>query len=175
MARIFFAGIKHSGKTRMAKLVSAMLGMESVDADDLALPLLDGLAVREYYRKYGKEAFMKKEYEAVKHYSEGRESFIMSLGGGASDNSDLMGFIKNSGCIIYLRRNEKDMLPVILRDGIPPFLDANDPEGSFHDLYQKRDMKYRAGADLVIDLGPYQDKEETAKRILSALKEHGYV
>ena len=101
MARIFFAGIKHSGKTRMAKLVSAMLGMESVDADDLALPLLDGLTVRDYYRKYGKEAFMKKEYEAVKHYSEGRESFIMSLGGGASDNSDLMSYIKKNDFKVF--------------------------------------------------------------------------
>ena len=101
MAKIFFAGIKHSGKTRMAKLVSAMLGMESVDADDLALPLLDGLTVREYYRKYGKEAFMKKECEAVKHYSEGRESFILSLGGGASDNSDLMSYIKKNDFKVF--------------------------------------------------------------------------
>ena len=175
MAKIFFAGIKHSGKTRMAKLVSQMLGMECIDADDLVLPLLEGFSVREYYRNNGKEAFMEKEYEAVKRYAEGNDTFIMSLGGGASDNRDLMAFIKENGCIIYLCRDEKDMLPVILRDGIPPFLDERDPEGSFHRLYEERDGKYRAYADLVLELGPYRDKKETAESILEALKEHGYV
>ena len=175
MAKIFFAGIKHSGKTRMAKLVSARIGACCADADDLALPLLGGLSVREYYRKNGKEAFMEKEHEAVSRYCSENGSFILSLGGGASDNEALIRCIKENGKVVYLRRNEKDMLPVILRDGIPPFLDTADPAASFHRLYEERDGKYSAIADLILDLGPYGDKEETAERILAALRENGYV
>ena len=49
------------------------------------------------------------------------------------------------------------------------------PALSFHKLYMERDRKYLDMADLVLELGPYGDKEETAKRILEALKENGYV
>ena len=175
MAKIFFAGIKHSGKTRMAKLVSDMIAAECSDADALALPLLGGVSVRAFYRSSGKDAFMEKEYEAVRNYAESHSSFILSLGGGASDNARLRDYLKTAGKVVYLRRNEEDMLPVILKDGIPPFLDKDDPALSFHKLYMERDRKYLDMADLVLELGPYGDKEETAKRILEALKENGYV
>ena len=35
------------------------------------------------------------------------------------------------------------MLPVILRHGVPAFLDPDDLQGSFHALYQRRDAIYR--------------------------------
>ena len=153
----------------MAKLVSEMIAAECSDADALALPLLGGFSVREFYRASGKDAFMEKEYEAVRNYAESHSSFILSLGGGASDNARLRDYLKTAGKVVYLRRNEEDMLPVILKDGIPPFLDGPQLK------YMERDRKYLDMADLVLELGPYGDKEETAKRILEALKENGYV
>ncbi len=173
MAKIFFAGIKHSGKTGMAKRVSAILGMDSADSDALLLPLIAPMSVREFYLLYGKEAFMEKELEAVRSYS--GQSFILSLGGGASDNKALIAYIKGEGKLIYLRRPEDQMLPFVLKDGIPAFLDAEDIEGSFHRLYQRRDTLYREAADLIIELGPYGDKDQCAERIASALRENGYV
>ena len=175
MARIFFAGIKHSGKTGMARLVSGMLGMPSADADELVLPMISPMSVREYYLVSGKEAFMEKEAEAVRKYTESSDSFIISLGGGASDNRKLIDLIKSQGRLIYLRRPEECMLPVILRHGVPAFLDPDDIAGSFHELYQRRDAIYRTIADLTIELGPYGDKEETARTIAGRLRENGYV
>ena len=171
MARFYFVGIKHSGKTTQARLAAAMLGMEYIDADDLVLQGLSGETIREAYRREGKEAFARRELEAVSRFIEDHDSFILSLGGGASDNKALMDTLKESGKIIYLTRCEKEMLPVILRHGIPPFLDEDDLEGSFHALYQRRDAIYRSYADLIIDLGPYGDKEETAKRTAQAIRE----
>ena len=175
MARIFFAGIKHSGKTGMARLVSGMLGIEAADADDLVLPLIAPMSVREFYLVSGKDAFMEKEAEAVGSYIAGHSSFIMSLGGGACDNSRLIGIVRESGRTVYLRRKEEDMLPVILRHGVPAFLDPDDLQGSFHALYQRRDAIYREIADLVLDLGPYADKADTARMIAARLEENGYV
>ncbi len=175
MARIFFTGIKHSGKTKMAKLVSVILGKESADSDELALSRLDGLSVREFYRTRGKEAFMDTEYEVVREYVETHQDFILSLGGGAADNRKLMDYLKENGRIIYLRRDEEDMLPVILKHGVPPFLDHDDIKGSFHRVYFERDMKYSKYSDLTLDLGPYGDKDRTAGMIAEALKERNYV
>ena len=175
MAKLFFLGIKHSGKTTQARLAAEMLGVASVDADDLVLSYLGTDSIREYYREHGKEAFMKAETEAVKAYTDEHDDFIMSLGGGASDNSALIDILKANGALIYLRRDEREMLPVILKHGIPPFLDPENLEDSFHSLYERRDEAYRNAADLTVDLGHYRDKTETAEFLVSALKENGYV
>ncbi|MGN1163783.1 MAG: shikimate kinase [Candidatus Ornithospirochaeta sp.] len=174
--RLFFTGIKHSGKTTFARRIALKLEYTFSDADDLILETTGGLTVREYYRKNGKEAFMDKEREAVSSFIAHTSSpFVLSLGGGASDNTPLMEEMKESGIIVYLRRKEEDMLPIILRHGIPAFLDANDPSSSFHALYSRRDRIYMEKADLIIELGAYGDKDETEELILSSLKEAGYV
>ncbi|MBO8469319.1 MAG: hypothetical protein IAA72_06010 [Spirochaetes bacterium] len=175
MAKLYFLGIKHSGKTTQARLAAEMLGKTSVDADDLVLSYLGTDSIRTYYKENGKEAFMLAETEAVKAYVDEHDNFIMSLGGGASDNPSLIKILKESGSLIYLRREENEMLPVILKHGIPPFLDPDNLEASFHELYERRDRTYRNIADLTVDLGHYRDKEETALFLIDALKENGYV
>ena len=175
MARLFFVGIKHSGKTTQARLVSKLTGLAFKDADDLVLETLSGESIRDVYRREGKEAFMERELSSVATFIDANSSFILSLGGGAADNTRLMDLMKSSGKIIYLRRREDEMLPVILRHGIPAFLDENDIEGSFHAIYERRDRIYSAYADLAIDLGSYGDKEETARRTARLLREANYV
>lgn len=174
MVKLYFTGIKHSGKTTQARLVSERLSLPFSDADDLILKEIN-TSIREFYKEYGKEAFMEKEYEAVSRYEKENDSFILSLGGGASDNTALMHLMKESGKIIYLKRNESEMLPVILKHGIPAFLDKDNLESSFHEVYVKRDSIYTEEADLIIDMGPYRDKAETAEMVIEKLKENGYV
>ena len=174
MVKLYFTGIKHSGKTTQARLVSERLSLPFSDADDLILQEIN-TSIREFYKEYGKEAFMEKEYEAVSRYEKENDSFILSLGGGASDNTALMRLMKESGKIIYLKRNESEMLPVILKHGIPAFLDKDNLESSFHEVYVKRDSIYTEEADLIIDMGPYRDKAETAEMVIEKLKENGYV
>ncbi len=174
MVKLYFTGIKHSGKTTQARLVAGLLSMPYADSDDLILSDID-MTIREYYKAYGKSEFMKRELEAVSKYTESNDDFILSLGGGASDNTPLINLMKDNGRIIYLRREESEMLPVILKHGIPAFLDSNDLEGSFHRVYTERDRIYMENSDLAIDLGHYRDKAETAEYVLEKLKENGYV
>ena len=54
-------------------------------------------------------------------------------------------------------------------------LDPDDPEGSFHRVYERRDSIYRSMADLIVDLGPYGDKERIADMLAEKLRENGYV
>ena len=175
MVRLFFTGIKHSGKTTQARLAAQRTGLEYADADDLILQFTGAESIRAFYRENGKAAFMAAELDAVREYISGRDSFILSLGGGASDSTPLMDLMKNTGRIVYLRREEKDMLPVILKHGIPAFLDPDDPEGSFSRIYRERDEVYRRYADIIIDLGPYGEREAAADRVIEALEEKGYV
>ena len=119
---------------------------------------------------------MEVEKESVSSFlSSAPSSLVLSLGGGASDNTPLMEEMKGKGTIIYLRREKEDMLPVILRNGVPAFLDKDDIQGSFSALYERRDGIYRRYADLIVDLGPYGDKDQTENLIYGALKEKNYV
>ena len=162
MHNIFFAGIKHSGKTTFARLLAEKLNLPFVDSDDLILKSIASVSVREFYKQNGEKAFKKVEAESVKNYvSSITRTFVMSLGGGASDNDELIEIVKGNGRLIYLVRPEEEMLAVILKHGVPAFLDEKDLKGSFHALYSRRDKIYREKADLIIDLGSYRDKGET--------------
>lgn len=172
MVKLFFAGIKHSGKSTFARLVAESLSLSFADSDDLVLERIKSDSIRSFYREYGKERFMEEEYLAIKDYC--GNNAVIALGGGASDNDRLLSLIKEEGKLIYLKRREEDMLPVILKDGIPPFLDKDNPEKSFHELYARRDRIYSENADLTIELGPYGDKGKTLELILTKLKESGY-
>lgn len=172
---LIFTGIKHSGKTTQARLVSTFLSLPIYDTDDLILENIEEKSVRDYYKKYGKDAFMAEEVKVYEELLEKeKRTFVLSLGGGASDNTALMDSVKKDGFIIYIRRPEDVLLKKILRGGIPPFLDENDIEGSFHSLYYRRDSVYSSYADMTISLGEYSDKRETALKIIDRLREEGY-
>lgn len=172
---LIFTGIKHSGKTTQARLVSTFLSLPIYDTDDLILEDTGEESVRDYYKTHGKDAFMAEE---VRVYNELRKretrTFVLSLGGGASDNTELMDEVRKDGFIIYIKRPEDVLLRKILRGGVPPFLDENDIEGSFHALYSRRDGVYSSYADMTVSLGEYSDKRETALKIIDRLREEGY-
>ncbi len=172
---LIFTGIKHSGKTTQARLVSTFLSLPIYDTDDLILEDTGEESVRDYYKTHGKDAFMAEE---VRVYNELRKretrTFVLSLGGGASDNTELMDEVRKDGFIIYIKRPEDVLLRKILRGGVPPFLDENDIPGSFHALYSRRDGVYSSYADMTVSLGEYSDKRETALKIIDRLREEGY-
>lgn len=173
---LFFTGLKHSGKTTAAKRVASALKRCWVDSDDLMLERLGGMSVRSFYREKGKDEFMRLENEVVEAFLEREPECVMSLGGGAADNARLMETLKRSGRIVYLSRPEGTLLSKVLeKSGIPPFLDGNDVSGSWHVLYERRDRIYSNYADMRIELGDYQDKDETMRTIIKQLESEGII
>ncbi len=169
---LFISGIKHAGKTTAAKHIAKHYNLPHLDTDDLILSYLNIDNVRQFYISEGKERFMEVEKEALKSYLDKNIDSVISLGGGACDNDELISLCKENGVLIYISRPEKVLLQCILKHGVPPFLDENDVEGSFHSLFIKRDSKYRTVADYIIELGQFKSKEETASEIISFLEEN---
>ncbi|MGH0053721.1 MAG: shikimate kinase [Sphaerochaetaceae bacterium] len=169
---LYFCGIKHSGKSTLGKLAAGNLGYSWIDLDDLVLNRIAPCpSIREFYRQAGKQAFMEAEVQALKEFMHAvKKPYIISLGGGTSDNKDLIREIKQSGKLIYLVVEEKVLLERILRGGVPPFLDAEDPEGSFATLYGRRHVCYSNICDSMIRLPNYPDVRDTARFLVETLK-----
>lgn len=168
---LIFMGLKHSGKTTFSKRIAERLFMRHVDLDEEIERKNGNLKARDIYRAIGKEAFDELQEKSLSEILENDERLVISLGGGASDSATLMRLAKERGYSIYLYRREEDLIDVILRHGLPAFLDSDDPRGSFSKIFSRRDRIYRENADLIIDLGPYRDKDETEELIFQRLKE----
>lgn len=173
---LVFSGIKHSGKSLFASLVGDKLSLSVYDLDKLILSQISSPSIREFYMQNGKDEFQKEEMKAYKTLKNSTtRPFVLSLGGGAADNTPLMEILgEDNAYIVYLKRSEELLLKKILTKGIPPFLDKNNLTQSFHELYTRRDKVYRENADLIIDLGDYSDKDEKTDFIIKSLKENGY-
>ena len=79
---IYLIGYMASGKTTVGKILAEKLGWPFVDLDD-AFEELYGYTTGEYIRKYGIEAFRKKEKACVEMLSElPVQKVIYATGGG---------------------------------------------------------------------------------------------
>lgn len=148
----FFCGIKHSGKTTHAKIFAKNHNLSIFDGDDLILKSLDGQSIRSFYREFGKDAFMKEEFNSIASFiSENKNNRVLSLGGGICDNEKAMDLLKANGLLIFIRVDESTLYNRIIRDGIPPFLEGN-PKEKFHILFNERETKYLSFCDIVIEV-----------------------
>lgn len=169
---LFFCGIKHSGKSRLGRIIASRLSCPWVDADDLILASLPSdSTVRSFYRSEGEHAFRKREYETMKRYlSATHPPCVVSMGGGASDNPDLLSLISLYGTSVYLSVPEDVLFRRIVKDGIPPFLEGEDPRGKFHLLFLHRSAIYGKECSLVVHLPDSPTVEMTADFLMEALR-----
>ncbi|MCH3916474.1 MAG: hypothetical protein LKE40_03190 [Spirochaetia bacterium] len=168
---IFIAGIKHCGKTTLAERLANAMDIPYVDADSLMLQQIHPMTVRGYYRNVGKECFQQTEADTLECYlSEVHADSIVSLGGGACENKTCMELCHRYGLLLYLNVGEQTLWERIIRDGIPPFLETEDPRNTFHGLYLMRDGLYRKEADLIVDIPCGSSREATFEKVWNELK-----
>ncbi len=175
---IYLTGIKHSGKSNVGAYCADHLNLENrvsfLDLDNLILNRIPYESLRDFYVQEGKNAFMKAEYEAHEEFLCTRESShltIMATGGGVCDNHPLIHRMKETGVIIYLYLKENTLLERIQRRGLPPFIDREEPEESFHALYLQRDCLYRKLCDHVVPLADFESVEYNGVNLAAFIQE----
>ncbi|MFA5570776.1 MAG: shikimate kinase [Sphaerochaetaceae bacterium] len=171
---IYLVGIKHSGKSTIASIVSQILGYSHIDTDDLVLKEIEPeySSIRKFYQTKGQDAFMDIEYRATKEYvtKERHRPLVIATGGGACDNPPLVEFMTQSGLIIYLYYNQEILEKRIFAGGIPPFLDTGDPHTSFTLLFNRRDELYRKFSSHMVSLYDYNSPFENGQLVASFLQ-----
>ncbi|SIP96934.1 shikimate kinase [Alkalispirochaeta americana] len=187
-------GLKHTGKSSIARgLCQAMPGTACLDTDLVMLeqasqeglvdiPSSDNapennppgstVLLRQLYRNLGKKSFTERESLALRHILEEprQGKAIISTGGGVCDNPEAMELLEQCRPILYLWTDPEVLFERISAGGIPPFLDPQDPRGSFLRLADRRDRLYRQKADHVVDLS-----DLTVDEAVKAIEKLGYL
>ncbi|POQ98529.1 hypothetical protein AU468_13170 [Alkalispirochaeta sphaeroplastigenens] len=185
-AYLTLTGLKHAGKSSVARELSrAWPGTNHIDTDQIILeraarrgfpcpsPSSDSpestpaLILRQLFQELGHEAFAREEYLALQEVLEmpRQERLIIATGGGVCDNLEAMKLLEECRPIFYLRADPEVLFGRIAAGGIPPFLDPQDPRGSFLRLANRRDLLYREQADHLVDVS-HLTVDEVAQAIL---------
>ncbi|MDA3955203.1 shikimate kinase [Oceanispirochaeta sp.] len=173
MPVIALGGIKHTGKSTVGKIVSERLSLPFHDLDDLILKILPPRwTIRKWYKEMGEMEFKAKEKEALRHYlDENSEKIrILALGGGTLENMGALKLLKDSDTEIFILNERTEILyQRIIVKGIPPFLDASDPEGSFEKLYTKRTKTLLNQGDHIIDIHGL-NQQQAAEQVIRLIR-----
>lgn len=176
---IALCGIKHSGKTSVARALASILQWDLFDTDEFLMTLFAAragrnLSVREIYKEMGETRFRLLEAEAVRILPAGRSGGrIIALGGGVLTNPNFTADDRASlGFLCWLDTPDSVAYERILRGGLPPFLAKEaDPQAAFTRMNDERRIVFRKKADAVVRPAEENTPEETARIILSMYRE----
>lgn len=152
---IVVIGFKGSGKSVVGKIAARKLSFDFIDTDSVIERLYQkregvNLSFREIYDKHGAEYFRKLENEAAKEALVNKNS-VVSIGGGTLVNSELEKADFGDAVFVYLTVDKKILFERIFKNGIPAFLDEDDPKGSLEKLLAERSPVYEKFADFTVD------------------------
>ena len=137
-------------------MIAVRMNRPFFDTDQMLEQLHDQLtgeqlSFREIYKKIGENAFRKLEAEIVQELK-GIKNAVIALGGGLILDPKNAALLAKLGQLVYLKVSKETLKKRILSIQLPPFLDFNDPEGSFEQFYNERITKYEAIPALSVDL-----------------------
>ena len=174
-ATVVLFGIKHSGKTSIGRLLSRELGWEFSDLDDCIeqkIRIEAGVSIRDFFRSGDHYRFFCIEKECLATFLQGRPSpWILATGGGIIDNRAALRLFPAEVMKIYLYNAPEVLYERIANKGLPPFLSPDNPYGSFLEIYESRNSRYRKLADITVDRTGLT-REQSAGKIITLLKEY---
>jgi shikimate kinase len=100
--KIVFIGYMASGKSAIAKEISAKLNLKLIDLDAY-IEENQGAEISEIFKKKGEVYFRKKEQVCLNEVLSQDDSFVLSVGGGAPCFSGNMDLIVEKGISFYLK------------------------------------------------------------------------
>jgi shikimate kinase len=163
-------GMKHTGKSTLGALLSRITGLRWYDTDNV-LAELAGKTARELYDAGGSSLMMRWETAACRKLSETTQPrSIIATGGGLADNAEALNLLKENGICFYINTDFDTLFARIMesarQDGrLPRFLQGDDPEKLFREIFTRRTQTYVTMADVIIDAG-MRTPQDLTKEIL---------
>jgi len=148
MKNIVLAGFMGTGKTEVAKILSARLNMKYVSTDDL-IEKKEGSSIQEIFSGKGESYFRKAEKDVIKDVSL-MENAVIDAGGGVIIDPENLKNLKKKGKVVCLRAEPGIILERTKKHAHRPLLNVRDPLGKIKELLESRRPFYER-ADCRID------------------------
>lgn len=149
MSHVLLIGYMGAGKSTVAKLVAAKLGMPSIDLD-AAIELAAGRTIAQLFAEEGEAAFRQLESEALMSLAD-EMSAVVACGGGVVTRAENRATLKALGLVVYLRVTAEEMLARVGEDPSRPLLAGGGGVLAATTLLEARESLYSAVADIVVD------------------------
>jgi shikimate kinase len=149
MNHVLLIGFMGAGKSTVAKLVSARLGIPCVDLDRL-VQATDGRSIPEIFQQDGEVAFRERERAALESLADLPPS-VIACGGGVVTSDENRATLKALGFVVYLRITAEETLARVGGDPSRPLLAGGGGLLAVTTLLNARESLYCAVADAVID------------------------
>lgn len=178
MKNVVLAGLKHSGKSTLGRLLAAKYSLPFFDLDDLLetqAPLNRGYNSREIYRHLGRETFQNWESLAAREMGKKSGPWVLALGGGTVQNPSALEALGSQNLRLFLEESPEILFSRIMAGGLPAFLDPEDPRGSFQKIVDERTGLLRNWCSRTLTLSG-ADVSTALEMLIQYLKEndHGW-
>lgn len=161
---ITLIGMRRSGKTTTAKILSRKLNKPYLELDEL-IAKKASCSIAQIVAKHGWQFFRNLESEVVAKASL-QEGEIISTGGGVILNPDNVKALKKKGALVWLKTSLPQLIQRTKNDkSRPPLTENKDQKTEIAEVLKLRKDLYEKAADLVIETD-YQSREEIADQII---------
>ena len=167
MPNLYLIGYRGCGKTTVARLLSALLRIPAIDADE-HLEQTAGKTIREIFALEGEDGFRNRESDTVQELTQ-RAGLICSWGGGVILRETNRAALRSEGKIVWLKAKAETLLARIEQDPTTgerrPNLTSAGGIDEIRHLLTIRESQYAATADFILDvddLSPAQIAAEIA-------------
>lgn len=169
---VVLIGMMGAGKTAVGRVLAAWLGVELRDSDAVIVER-SRLNISEIFERYGEDFFREKETQVIARLLDGGPC-VLSTGGGAwmaEANRDLL---MRTATVLWLDAELELLWQRVRHKTTRPLLLTSDPRATLSSLLEARRPVY-ALAPLRLPISSEWSIDETARRVLETLREHGTV
>lgn len=150
---IVLVGLMGTGKSSVARLLGANLGIDVLDTDRM-VEADSGRKVRDIFVEEGEEAFRELEARQLRLCLGRSEPCVIAAAGGVvlrRDNRDALNAARRAGraFVVWLTADVDDLMERTMRGGHRPLLD-DDPAATLRSMATARENLYESVSDVSI-------------------------
>lgn len=106
--RVYLVGYMGAGKTTLSRRIAALLGLESIDLDELFESRYK-ISIPDFFKKYDETLFRRLESQLLKETLQW-DNTVFSTGGGAACFYDNMDWMNRHGITVYLQMDPSSIV-----------------------------------------------------------------